>query len=223
MIKKGLYAPFLLLYQPNKCYIVVTSCFFNNYFTNFEHIIQTMKHKIILTIVSVLLFAGLRAQEMYRTIHGDIAISVSINDSIWLLVSNDLTVALDYETSKVTFRVPLESFTSGVDSIDDKLNALKGNNIEFTGRLGITINTQNFAPQRYNLEGQITSVNPPVPVRGNGTMNCVPAGDRATPACTFLLSVETTLAILKLKDIFTTAEDGVRIDIRQSILERDNE
>jgi hypothetical protein len=200
-----------------------SACFVTNYFANFEYIIKAMKHKILLAVLSVLLFAGVRAQEMYRTIHGDIAISVSINDSIWLLVSNDLSVALDYETSKVTFRVPLESFTSGVDSIDDKLDALKGNNIEFTGRLGITINTQNFAPQRYNLEGQLTSVNPPVPVRGNGSMNCMPAGDRATPACTFLLSLETTLALLKLKDVFPNAEDGVRIDIRQSILERDNE
>jgi len=182
-----------------------------------------MKKLYLLVFIIALWFKVSSAQDMYRTKHGDIAISVTINDSVVLLVSNELSVALDYETSRVLFRVPVESFTSRIDSIDRKLRAQRGNIIEFSGRLGITINTQNFSPQRYNMEGQITSASPPVPVRGNGSMSCIPAGDRATPACTFLMSVETNLTTLHLAEVLPDAKDGVRIDIRQSILERDNE
>lgn len=182
-----------------------------------------MKKISLLVFILALSFKFLCAQEIYRTKHGDIAISVTIHDSILLMISNELSVALDYESSKVSFKVPVETFRTRIDSIDSKLQALKGSLIEFTGKVGITINTQNFAPQRYNLEGQVTSTSPPVPVRGNGSMNCIPAGDRATPACTFLLNFETTLTALHLTDVFSDADEGVRIEVRQSILERDNE
>ncbi|HLP49966.1 MAG TPA: hypothetical protein VK154_03725 [Chitinophagales bacterium] len=182
-----------------------------------------MKKMYLLLLVIVACYSSVSAQEIYRTKHGDVAISVTIHDSILLMISNELSVALDYESSKVSFKVPVETFNTRVDSIDNKLRALKGTMIEFSGKVGITINTQNFAPQRYNLEGQVTSTSPPVPVRGNGSMNCIPAGDRATPACTFLLNFETTLTALHLREAFPDANEGVRIEVRQSILERDNE
>lgn len=183
-----------------------------------------MKHRyLFLFLVLCGLCTTAPAQDMYRTIHGDVAISINDHDSTILLISNQLSVSLDYETSRVSFKVGYETFSSRIDSIDAKLNAMKGSYLEFTGKLGITINTQNFTPQKYNMEGQITSVSPPAPVRGNGSMNCLPAGDRATPACTFLVTIEATLTQLQLKDIFPLAKDGVRVDVRQSILERDNE
>lgn len=168
--------------------------------------------------------ATLPAQEIYKTIHGDIAISIIDHDSTILAISNQLTIKLDYETSRLTLRVGYETFSTRIDSLDEKFQSLKGNYLEYTGRLGITINTQNFSPQRYpNMEGQLTSVSPPVNIKGNGSMTCIPAGDKATPACTLLVTLETTLSTLQLREVFPTFKDAVHIDVRQSILERENE
>ncbi len=180
------------------------------------------------TLLLILLVTGsfynrIAAQDIYKTIHGDIAISITDHDSVILMISNELSIQLDYITSKVTLTVPLATFTTRIDSIDEKLSRMGGYNIEFTGKLGIAIDTKNFTPQRYNMEGLLTSISPPVPIRGNGSMTCLPAGDKATPACTLLISFETSLANLYLKEVFASADNGVRIDVRQSILERENE
>ena len=160
---------------------------------------------------------------MFTTFSGDIAISITNHDSIVLMVSNDLLVTLDYETSKISFHVGCETFHTGIDSFDSKLNTMKDTAIEFTGKLGITINSKRYDLQKYNMEGAITSINPPMPVRGNGSMTCIPSGDRLTPACTLLLTMETTLSALHLTNVFRTADKGVRIDLRQSILEREKQ
>ncbi len=178
-------------------------------------------------LLVILMAAGMSAnvysQEIYRTIHGDIAVSITHNDSTMLMISNQLLVLLDYETSKVSFKVGYETFETRIDSIDSQLREMRGANLEFTGKMGITINTRNFAAQRYNLEGVLNTTVPPLPVRGNGSMTCLPTGGGQSPACTLLLSFETTLTALHLSQVFPTANEGVRIDIRQSVLERESD
>ena len=85
------------------------------------------------------------------------------------------------------------------------------------------ISTKTFAPQKYNMEGTLMTTTPPTSVKGNGSMNCLPTGGGRMPACTLLVSFETTLSTLHLKDIFNTARDTVRIDIRQSVLEKEGD
>lgn len=163
-----------------------------------------------------------RAQDVYRTINGDIALSINMGDSNLLMVSNSLLVLLDYETSKVSFRVGYETFHTGIDSFDRQLQTMRDSALDFTGKLSITINTKNFAPQHYNLEGTLNSAVPPVSVHGNGMMSCLPAGDRLTPACTLLLTLEANLSDLNLRQLFKQAKEGVRIEVRQSMLEKTN-
>lgn len=179
---------------------------------------KTKFFSLLLLIIG--LTSSTHGQEYYRTFSGDIVISLTNHDSIVLLVSHKLLVSLDYETSKISLKVPIETFRTGIDSFDERLKAVRNSDFEFTGKLGITINSRRFDPQRYNMEGLITSATVPAAVRGNGSMTCIPAGDKLTPACTLLLSMETTLSALHLRDAFPTANEQVRIDLRQSILER---
>ena len=173
-----------------------------------------------LLLLAIAFSATTYAQEYYRTFSGDIVISLTNRDSTVMLVSHKLLVSLDYETSKISLKVPLQTFRTGIDSFDTRLNAVRNLDLEFTGKLGITINSRRFDPQRYNMEGIITSATAPMSVRGNGSMTCIPAGDKLTPACTLLLSMETTLSALHLSDLFPTAKEEVRIDLRQSVLEK---
>ena len=183
-----------------------------------------MKTKLLFLMPIGSIFTGkLNAQQIYSTLHGDLAISLTNHDSTQLIVSNDLLLLLDYETSKVTLRVAYETFHTQIDTLDAKLNAMKGTYLEYTGKLGITINTRNYNPQKYNMEGTLTSANPPVTLRGNGSMTCLPSGDQITPACLLLITLETSLSALRLNQIFPDAEDGVRIEVRQSILKKEGE
>lgn len=195
-----------------------------------------MKTKYLLLFLMLSGISGnLCAQDInpkiYRTIRGDLAISINRCDtihhcdSLLLMVSNNLLVTLDYQTSKIHFHVWYETFRTGIDSIDLKLKALRGMALEFTGKLGITINTKYYAPQKYNMEGTLTSIGPPATVWGTGSMTCMPmpTGGGMMPTCTLLASMETTLSVLNLSEIFTAAEDAVRIDLRQSILENEKQ
>ncbi len=163
------------------------------------------------------------AQQIYKTIQGDIAISVNVHNSIYLMISHELLVMLDYETSKVSLRVGYETFRTQIDLLDNKLKAMRGATFEFNGKLGIAINSKNYNPQRYNMEGMLTSAVPPIMMKGNGSMTCMPAGDQITPACLLLVSLETSLSVLRLSSIFPDAEDSVRIDVRQSILKKEGD
>jgi hypothetical protein len=163
----------------------------------------------------------LSAQDIYRTRHGDIAISMGYGDTTLLLVSNELVVTLDYETSKVNFYVPYSTFRTGIDTIDARLRALRDTALEFYGKLGIAINTKNISEQHYNMEGTLVSGSFLLPIQAIGSMTCLASADRITPACTLLMTMETTLRALRLAHIFPTARNGVRIDLRESILERE--
>lgn len=180
-----------------------------------------MKTKCLL-LLFVCMALKTTAQDYYRTFNGDIVFSLTNHDSIVQLVSHKLLITLDYETSKIILHLPLETMRTGTDSFDKRLVALKNTALDFTGKLGITINSKQYNPQKYNMEGTITSAMPPIVVQGKGNMTCMPAGDRLTSACILLLSMETTLAALQLADVFPTARAEVRIDLRQTILEKEN-
>ncbi len=187
----------------------------------YRNLIIPLKTKLLLLFI---LATGItRSQDVYRTFSGDIAVTITRHDSILMLVSNKLLVTLDYETSKIHFNVGLGSFRTGIDSFDRRLTAIRDTTIEFTGKLGITINSKRYDLQKYNMEGVITTATPPMPVRGNGSMSCIPSGDRLTPACTLLLTMETALSALHLSSVFPDTAEGVRIELRQSILEREKQ
>lgn len=159
---------------------------------------------------------------MYRTIKGDIAIAMKYNDSALIAVSNQLIVVLDYEISKITFRVRYETFHTGLDSIDNKLKSLKGEELNFTGKLNIFINTKEHPPQKFDFTGLMNKANSNVATEGNGTLvHLASGGDATTPSCRLTLTMNSTLSELNLTQIFTNAENAVQIDIRQSLLEKE--
>lgn len=176
------------------------------------------------TALTIALFAimGNRicAQQVYKTVSGDIAVSISFGDTTQLMVSHDIFVILNYENSKLYFRIPVETFKTGVDSIDEVISKKRGQIVEFNGKLSITINPRVFAAQRYLLDGMLTVGNLALPINGTGSMTCMAAANNSTPACTLLLSFESTLSALNLTELFPGARDAIRVDMRQSILER---
>lgn len=176
---------------------------------------------LILFIVSVHVFSQ-QPQQIYRTIKGDFTISIKYNDSSLIAISNQLIVTLDYETSKIAFRVKYETLHTGVDIIDTKLKALKDEELIFIGKLNVFINTKEHPPQKFDFSGLMNRAKSNVATEGNGMLvHLASGGDATTPSCRLALTLKSTLSELNLTEIFTDADDAVQIDIRQSLLERE--
>ena len=181
------------------------------------------------------------SQQLYKTIKGDIAITIKYNDTVLIAASNQLIdtikhndtaiiaasnqliVVLDYETGKIIMRVAYDTFHTGIDSIDNKLKSLKGQELRYTGKIDIFINTKNKSQQKYNMTGMMTSAIPPAPAEGKGTVLCMmpKSSDTAIPSCMLFLALKFTLSGLGLTDIFKGADNTIQIDIQQSLLEKE--
>ena len=162
------------------------------------------------------------AQQTYRTREGDMIITMSYNDTIIVAGSHQLIVTLNYETGDIAYKVPYESFRTYVDSIDSNFLKLRGQWMEFKGKLGIPyINTRKHPPQNFEVEGTMISANPPAFIRGKGTLVHITSGNEI--ACNLTLNIQFTLSALGIQQAFFSAKDPIQIDIQQAVLKRVNE
>src|SRR5262245_49760777 len=119
---------------------------------------MTLKN-IGLIVILIFSFSGkiFSQQEMYRTVKGDITFTVSYRESGIAAASNQLIAFLDYDTGKLIFHAPYTSFHTGVDTIDNKLKRMIGQEVKFDGKLDIFVNPKVKTPQQYNMAGMMTS------------------------------------------------------------------
>lgn len=180
--------------------------------------------KLLLPLLLFIIYGKVfsQQQQVYRTIKGNISISVPYNDSSLIAVSNQLIVMLDYETAKITFRVKYETLRTGIDSIDTKLKTLKGEELIFIGMLNIFINTQEHPPQKFDFTGLMNTTNASLAKEGKGTLTHISSrADSTTPSCWLTLTMKSSILELNFTQIFTNANDVVQIDIQQSLLEKE--
>lgn len=178
---------------------------------------------IMLLLISVSEFVfSQQQQQIYRTIKGDIALTVVYKDTVIIATSDQLIATLDYDTEKLIFRVKYETFHTGIDSIDNKLKLLNVHELKFDGALNIFINPKKQTPQNYNMTGMMTSTASPFPTEGIGTVVCVRGTrDDAAPACKLTATIKGKLSELNLSGVFQNADNNVQIDLRQSLLEKE--
>jgi hypothetical protein len=161
-------------------------------------------------------------QEIYRTIKGDITLTILYKDSGVVAASNQLIAFLDYDTGKLIFRAQYATFHTGNDSINRELKLAAPQELKFEGQLDIFVNPKKKTPQKYNLTGMMTSGASPFFTEGNGTVLCIPAiNNDDVPSCKLIATIKCKLSELNLTDIFKNADSNVQVDIRQSLLEKE--
>jgi hypothetical protein len=177
---------------------------------------------IILFLIFSLTGKVFSQMEIYRTVKGDITFTISYQNSGVIAESHELIAKLDYDTGKLIFHVQYPTFHTGVDSIDEKLKRMIGQELKFDGSLDIFINPKKKTPQDYNMTGMMTSEGPPFPAEGNGTVLCMaPIASDDIPSCKLIATIRCKLTELKLTDIFINARNDIQVDILQSLLERE--
>ncbi|HKR07443.1 MAG TPA: hypothetical protein VJY62_22605 [Bacteroidia bacterium] len=183
---------------------------------------KNIKQILIVTLFLCSIQTKISAQQIYRTLEGTMAITMSYNDTTLIAASHHLVVTLNYETGDISFRVPYESFRTFVDSVDANLLKLSGQMMEFKGKLGIPyINTKKHPPQKFNVEGTILTAVPPANVKAKGTLTHISSG--GTIACMLTMKLQFSLEALNIQQAFYNAKDLIQIDIQQAVLKRVND
>lgn len=178
--------------------------------------------RILTTLLLMVLFAAtVHAQQTYRALQGTIVIIMPYKDTTLMAESNLLMVSLNYETGEIRFKVPYESFRTGVNVVDTVFLGLNGIWLEYSGVLGVAyINTKKHPPQSFDVDGTIFSSFPQVSVKAKGTLTHTPSG---SISCVLTIKMPITLSELNIRDIFPTMNDSIQIYIQEAILKRVNE
>lgn len=179
--------------------------------------------QILIVIISLFFIQyAVNAQQIYRTLEGSLAITLSSNDKVLIASSHQLIVTLNYENGEIHFKVPYDSFRTGIDSVDANLLKLANQWMEFSGKLGIPyINTKKHPKQNFDAEGTMLSAAPPLKVEAKGTL--VHISSEGFIACVLTLKMQFSLSALNIPMTFYNANDLIQIDIQQSVLKRVND
>jgi hypothetical protein len=159
--------------------------------------------KLILSVSFLLCFiqTAIHAQQIYRTLEGTLSITMKFNDKVLIASSHQLIVTLNYETGEISFRVPYDTFLTGIDSVDANFLKLENKWMEFSGKLGIPyINTKSHPQQNFDAEGTMLSAVPPTNVIAKGTLDHI--SSEGSIACVLNLNMQFSLSALNIAVAF---------------------
>jgi hypothetical protein len=161
------------------------------------------------------------AQEVYSTTNGIIHITGIWNDSALVAVSNKLVVLLDYETARFELRLDKSTLKTGIDSLDKKLKKLENDVLVYEGELGIDfVQTQSHPPQDFTIEGYLTCAFHNESIIGQGHLEHIFGN---VYSCILSMTFHLNLKEINLEIDIPGLEDEIHIEIRQTVLKRENE
>lgn len=183
-----------------------------------------MRRKVLFSIItSLLLIFGLKvkAQEVYGTTNGTIHITGGWNDSSLIAVSKELVVLLNYETAQFELRLDKSTIKTGIDSLDQKLKKLDHDVLVYEGKLGIDfIRTQSHAPQDFVVEGYLTCAPHNEDIIGKGHLEHI-FGD--VYSCILNMTFQLSLKDINLDIDLLGLADEIHVEVKQTVLKRENE
>ena len=177
--------------------------------------------KNILFIVTLILVSvpSSYAQNVYYTKSATLKLNGELDGKAFSLDSRQLGVMLDYETTEMIIRFPLNSLKSGVDSLD---RLLKSSALEavFDGTLSLEyINTENHPPLKFTSEGWLTVGNSKTLIIGEGELHHL--DDAGQIACMMGMTLHLNLKDLNLQNPVSGMKNDFEAVITQAVLKKD--
>lgn len=176
-----------------------------------------LTHLKLIVITVLFITTKGNAQDIYRTVNGQMLITTISNDSVLKISTKELVIQLSYETAKFTMKMDKSNFITGIDSLDKKLAQLKYEIIEYKGKLDIErINTKGHPPLDFGVEGVLSTNNNII--KGTGRLEHI--SSRGTFSCLLTLKFIVNKNALGLNLEGLDIEDEVQIEIVQSVLNK---
>lgn len=176
--------------------------------------------KILLSLtILIVAWSASRAQDVYYTKSATLKLNGELDGKALQLDTRQLGVMLDYETTEMIIRFPLNSLKSGVDSLDSfiKKSALE---VVFDGTLSLEfINTENHPPMKFTSEGWLTVGNSKTLITGEGELHHI--DDTGQIACMMGMTLRLNLKDLNLRNPLPGLKDDFEAVITQVVLKKD--
>ncbi len=178
-----------------------------------------MKKALLILTISMAAWSAAFAQDVYYTKSATLKLNGELNGHALQLDTRQLGVMLDYETTEMIIRFPLNSLKSGIDSLD---RLLKSSALEvvFDGTLSLEyINTENHPPLKFTAEGWLTVGNSKTLITGEGELHHI--DDVGQIACMMGMTMHLNLKDLNLQNPLPGMKDDFEAVITQAVLQRD--
>ncbi len=176
----------------------------------------------IAVLILIFLSPALHSQEMYRTVNGSIEIRGESDNGGLKATSNELLVRVDHETGEIFMRLDQSTLSSGVDSIDRKLDSLAEGPITFEGsfvRGGFDPN-HCYSPTPLEISGSFYYGTEQWDVKAKGDFKSRFSNDRIP--CLLEIGMTMDLKDADVRGFLPGFKKNVRIFILQALLNPEN-
>ncbi len=178
-----------------------------------------MRYVTMLILILSLFSSRVHSQEMYSTQTGSIQIKFSVNDSAVLAYSKQLIVVLNYETADFILTLDKSTLKTGIDSLDKKLERLKGEILRYEGKMDIDyIDTESHPPQDFEVEGFLNCAPHYHQILGKGHLEHIFSG---TYSCILNISFHINLDDLDISLGVPGIGNTLHVEIIQTVLDRE--
>lgn len=178
-------------------------------------------HIGIITLLLLIFLQEVNAQVAFSTVKGKIKITSIWNDSALIAVSNELIVLLDYETACFEMRLDKSTLRTGVDSLDKRLEQLRGDLLIYEGKLGLDyVRTHSHPPQDFEVEGHLICAPHTEAIIGKGRLEYT-LGD--VYSCLLTMTFHLNLEDVNIDIDLSGLHNEVHVEVIQIVLKRNNE
>jgi len=178
-----------------------------------------MKKALLILTISIIAWGAGHSQDVYYTKSATLKLNGALDGKALQLDTRQLGVMLDYETTEMIIRFPLNSLKSGIDSLD---RLIKSSALEavFDGTLSLEyINTKNHPPLKFTTEGWLTVGNSKNLITGAGELHHL--DDAGQIACMMGMTMHLNLKNLNLRNPVPGLKDDFEAVITQAVLKKD--
>lgn len=180
-----------------------------------------MRYISLILLFSIIIFSA-EGQVTYSTINGHVVV-VGVRDSTKIIAeSHKMTILFNYEAAEMKAKLDLNTFDTGIDSLNNFLLSGPEKVVTFNGKMGIKkIFTQSHPQQSFDIVGNLTLNAITIPIIFKATLTHL--SNSNSIACMLTASSTIKLSDFSLHKVLPGFLESVDIQIVQAVLRRATE
>lgn len=160
------------------------------------------------------------AQKEFFTRSGEVTASGKYFDTIITAKSSDLLIQLDYENAAVKMTFNLNTFKTGVDSLDEQIKSISPNELFFDAKLGIDlISTKSHITRHFDFNGSLYTKSVKTFISGRGILEHISENNEIV-ACMLWLAFELDIKEINWDLKSFGINDNIQVAIIQAVLRK---
>jgi hypothetical protein len=160
------------------------------------------------------------AQKVFFTKRGEVIVSFNTPDTTITARSKDLLIQLDYEKATVNMIFEINTFRTGIDSLDEQIKSVYPNELYLDGNLGIEpISTKPHPTQNFDFNGNLYFNSMKTFISGKGKLEHI-SDNNDIIACMLWLAFKLDIKNIKWDLKSYGVNDNIQVEIIQGLLKK---